>query len=191
MHTRMLTHRHTSTYLYIPLRHNQLAPPTGAKRQKDKMSVNPDLAPRGASRLITVVKATLGGVFQVSLVMEKVHPPPTVSLNMDCSVWLRSHYSWRPPFTNHARVTEAGSESPAGERSAPSPTREIRALSPPITLIDFARTSEARGRARQKESKGPSPPPEPPGLETFLRVTRRSCVSVSRLLAAITYAASQ
>lgn len=45
------------------------------------MPFNPDLAPRGVSRFITVVRATLQGVFQVSLVMEKANPlPPPTSL---------------------------------------------------------------------------------------------------------------
>lgn len=101
-------HPHTSCCATISLHH-----PLEQKRQKTEMSLNPDLAPRGASRFITVVRATLRGVFQVSLVMETVTTPPhtTVSLNMDCSVWLRSHCSWCPPFTNHARVTGTGSGS--------------------------------------------------------------------------------
>lgn len=67
------THAHSQTYIHIhPAVPQSVCTTTGAKRQKDKMSLNPDLAPRGASRFITVVRATLQGVFQVSLVMEKV-----------------------------------------------------------------------------------------------------------------------
>ncbi len=79
----MHTHKHSSTW--FPLCHNQSAPPTGAKRQ---MSLNPDLAPRGASRFITVVRATLQGVFQVSLVMEKVTPLTHTHTSLYHWIWI-------------------------------------------------------------------------------------------------------
>lgn len=136
----MHTHKHTSTY--IPLCHNQSAPPTGAKRQKEKMSLNPDLAPRGASRFITVVRATLQGVFQVSLVMEKVTPPTSLC-----------HWIWIVPcgYAPPARGAllspimlewqkQVAGRSLVGKVIDNFSYLEICALSPPIALIDLMRT---------------------------------------------------
>lgn len=182
------THRHTCTlrtYTYI---HTSCDDTIRLEQRGRKSRCQSTLTwhPGGASRFMSVVRATLQGVFQVSLMMGKVTSPPPHHCIPEYGEFQVVTLPCSPAFSNHVGETKKRQRVPwlagwSGDRHLLQ-TWGIRAFfPPPIAVINFTRITvreSERPRSRHHRRR-------PGGLTTVLLN-----LLLSRLLAAITDASA-
>lgn len=163
---------------YILLCHNQSAPPTGAKRLKDKMSLNLNLAPRGGKQVHNCCQGNTAGCLSGVTGDGKGNPPISLCYwiwIVPCGYAPTACGALLSPVMLEWQKQVAGPWLVGGSWSTTSPTWEIAALSPPKTLMEDLKTRS-----------GPKDLWLPPWYDDC----PVEAASLSFLLAAITYASA-